>query len=456
MRTKIIKIVFPLIIVGLLIFFGISYIKKTGIYPPTFEETNWSNPINISRIPPPASSEEWKEIYPESPILTVDDNDILHAVWAEQSSEGIKETLGLEVWDWRFNVKEYLSYSFNKDGVWSEPTQLFSFSQIQPYYITEDKNFSKLALVSDKKDTLYLIWSLTETKSEVVERGKTPTTRAVISAKDINVFYSQKLKDGEWSEPEKIFNPQEEGQNQISQILLAVDSDYQPHIICRLPDYSIYQITKDKNNNWFSSPQTFKTQGGVVARPKYLWLTIDNNDTWHLVWSEKENRMYYALKPKGKDWQMPVEISQGKELHLGSFFSAALDKKGGLHFAWRDAKAQGPNPIIYAFKLKNEALSELVYLIEDSHDFSGYEWGVRLTLNGNNFPHVIWIGEDTQIMYINKIKGGGWSESVAISNNLGRINREPYLMGSEEALHLVFMSGEWTYGNIFYNFKPLK
>ncbi|MCK4649439.1 hypothetical protein KAT51_07940, partial [bacterium] len=341
-------------------------------------------------------------------------------------------------------------------GVWSRPTQLFGFNQIQPYYITEDKNFTKLALLTDKNDTLHLIWSFTETKYEPVKEGEMPAVRMATSVKDEGIFYSQKLKDGEWSRPEEIFNPQEKGQDRISQILLAVDSSCQPHIICRLPDYSIYHLTKDENNNWFSSPLVFNTGKDITAHPQHLWLTIDNNDTWHLVWHEIENKMYYTIKPKGEDWQTSIEISQGKELHLGSFFTAALDKKGSLHFAWRDTKSQDPNPIIYAFKLEGGTLLDLVLLAGNSHDFSRYEWGVRLALDSNNIPHILWIGEDTQIMYITKIKGGGWSEPVAISNNLGRINQEPYFISSGDALHVVFVSGEGASKDIFYSFKPLK
>lgn len=474
------KIVFSLIIVALLIFWGISYIKNQILKPfptqpstpseislPIFEKESWSKLTNISHTPPPVSIKEGgRVIYSESPILAVDSNDVLHAIWIEQEKEGVKETLELEVWDQKFNIKKYFSYSFKKNGVWSNPVQLFEFKETQPAYFTKDKIFTKFTLVTDKNNTLHLIWSLTEAYYEPVKRGETPATRIAKAVIDKNIFYSQKLKNGKWSEPEVIFNPQEKDQNQINQILLAVDSNCQPHIICLLPDYSICHLTKDRNNNWFSSPLVFKTENGLMAHPKYLWLTIDAKDTWHLVWPEKENRLYYTIKPKGEDWQMSVEISQGRELHLGSFFAAALDKKGNLHLAWRDSRSPGPNPIIYAFKPKNGTLSDLVHLTEDSGVFSASERGIRLALF-NNLPRVVWVDEgfekseektgfQSQIIYTAKLKERDWSEPITISNSLGRINREPYLIGSKEALHLVFMSGEWSYGNIFYSFKSLK
>lgn len=466
MRIQILKkIVFSLIIASF-IFFGINYLKNRTLKPssppseislPSFEEQKWSNPTNISHAPGLVSIVEKGEkgIYPKSPILAADNSNIIHTVWIEEEKEGVKETLEGKVWDWRFNVKKYLSYSFKKNGVWSEPIRLFEFDETQPYYVTVEKEFTKLEFVSDKNGALHLIWSLTETKYEPVKEGEMPAVRMATSVKEEGIFYSQKPKNGKWSKPEAIFNPQEKHQKEISQILLAVDSNCRPHILCLLPDDNIYHLTKDGNNNWFSSLQVFQTRNEIKARPKYLWLTIDNKDTWHFIWSERENKMYYTIKPKGEDWQTPIEISQGKELHLGSFFTVAFDKQSSLHFAWRDNRSTGPNPIIYALKSKNETFSELVYFTEDSHDFSGYEWGVRLVLD-NNIPHIIWIGDEYKIMYATKLKEGNWSEPITISNDLGRINREPYLLGGEEVLHLVFMSGEWSYGNIFYSFKPLK
>lgn len=481
MRTQILKkIVFSLIVASL-IFFGINYIKNRIWKPsptqlltppeislPIFKEEGWSTPINISHTPSPVSIKEGgRVIYPESPILAVEGDDVLHAIWIEQEKEGVKETLELEVWDQKFNIKKYLSYSFKKNGVWSEPVQLFEFKETQPAYFTKDKIFTKLTLVTDKNNTLHLVWSLTEVYYQPVKRGETPATRIAKAIIDKNIFYSQKPKNEKWSKPEAIFTPQEKDQNRINQIFLAVDSDCQPHIICLLPDYNLYHLTKGENNNWDFSPQFIQKEDTTPARPKYLWLTIDAKDTWHLAWSEKENRLYYTIKPKGEDWQSPVEISQGKELNLGSFFAAALDKKDNLHFAWKDNRSQGPNPIIYAFKPKSGTLSDLVYLTKSSGIFSGYEWGIRLALFNNDIPRIVWVNEgfenpeektgfQSQILYSGKLKEGGWSEPVIISDNLRRINREPYLLGSQKALHLVFMSGEWSYGNIFYSSKPLK
>lgn len=473
---------------------------------PTFEESGWSVPANISlaastSILTSIWSEECKEITAVNPALAVDSSDVLHAVWVKGETEKIKQASEPQEWyDLKFNKTRSLSYSFKENNVWSKPIRIFSTSEIGSWLglLVEKPDGTHLIwtgigdflLVVDKNNNLHLIWYVAKSESDQtlkLETGSGPTT---MSSHPLwkKLYYCQKPDGEDWSEPimlgetewdydwskpivvgETTYYEHHYSTNLlgktieggIGRYILQVDSKGVPHIlvaVCATRWQGVYHLTKDENNIWANRGidcPVERVNDKWRYSPFRWWATLDDRDTWHFIWDSYGGKVFYSTKPKGGSWQSPLEIYEGNAL---SSLTAILDTEGNLHFAWRGGPSKGPSPIIYAFKPKNGTLSDLVYLTEDSHDFSSYEWGIQLTLDGNNFPHITWVGDDYKIMYSAKLKDEGWSKPVvAISNDVGRVIVDSCLACDKNALHLVVSSGEyWERRDIFYSFKPLE
>lgn len=456
----------------------------------TFEESGWSTPVNISHAASSSTltsiwSEECKDITATRPLLIADSNKVLHTVWIEVEKEKIKQASESKEWyELKFNTKVSLSYSFKEKELWSDPSHIFSVSKIGSFVglLVEKSDgihirwtgFGDFSLVVDKNNNLHLIWYAEESESDQtlkLETGSAPTTMTshLLWKK---LYYCQKPANGDWSEPimlgeinysyssaSELLGETIEGG--MDNYILQVDSKGVPHILVAVYTtrwQGVYHLTKDENNIWAN--RGIDCPGERVNdkwrySPFRWWATLDDRDTWHFIWDSYGGKVFYSTKPKGGSWQSPLEIYEGNAL---SSLTAILDTEGNLHFAWRGGPSKGPSPIIYAFKPKNGTLSDLVYLTEDSHAFSSYEWGIQLTLDGNNFPHITWVGGFFKIMYSAKLKDEGWSKPVAaISNDVGRVIVDSCLACDENALHLVVRSGEYSSRqDIFYSFKPLE
>ena len=131
------------------------------------------------------------------------------------------------------------------------------------------------------------------------------------------VMYSVKRAQGEWTEPETIFETTKE--NSRSSLQIEVEDIF-----------------------------------------------IDHNDTVHIIWSlpdETERRifdLFYAAKVPGKDWSIPMYISNGCPYNSASIH---VDSKGTLHLVCLEADVPGIERnagVVYLIKLRENEWTEPV------------------------------------------------------------------------------------------------
>ena len=229
-------------------------------------------------------------------------------------------------------------------------------------------------------------------------------------------------------------------------------------------DAGIYLLTRDQTGVWSSEPFNSPIRQHTVQ--PWFWLGIDDKDTWHLIWQNylgHTGPLTYAERPKGADWQKPIEMLKVGETSPPLKVSAVVDSKGNLRLAWKQDSL-----FFYALKATGEPLGEPIRLT-DHPDKPAASGATVLTIlvDNNDNPHIVFgaissqqvlsqdmrddYPDDWALMYTTKTKDDIWSEPAVLFERSG----DWYMVAHDEAIHAVFSVTSLGYRNIFYTFREV-
>lgn len=98
---------------------------------------------------------------------------------------------------------------------------------------------------------------------------------------------------------------------------------------------SLLVYSKKPVNGAWSSAQNITT-GVLLADPN---VTVDNNNTIHLVWSDTNNIYYSYLPQNGTNWQSPIQIATTNPPSLVP--AIAVADNGDLYIVWQEDTLNG-------------------------------------------------------------------------------------------------------------------
>jgi hypothetical protein len=313
--------------------------KQQIFYASKPTDGDWSVLVNLSNTSKSA----------RMPFIAADKNDNLHLVW----QQWIYDTLSGR-WGWAIFYKYR-----NNDIIWTEPETIYwNLLSSQP------------TLCIDNSGNVHLAW-LSYTGSNYY------------------ITYAMRTNDGQWTTPQVIFNKQV-----IDYISLCVDESDNLHLlfnewtVSSTDTASLYYVEKPKNGNWsepkelFSLPPPYydiRTPTMVVDSDGLIhasWMSLFFEDSsyckanfytnrtateeWtnpipilfsdtinpqpascglmsdptglYLLWEDR-NEFYYSSKKNGVDWSKPICIKV-RDYFPQSYLKAAIDLSGTIHIVW--------------------------------------------------------------------------------------------------------------------------
>ncbi len=198
-----------------------------------------------------------------------------------------------------------------------------------------------------------------------------------------DVIYVTRSKFGVWSTP-VLLEPNANWEWQGP----AVAADALGHVYAAWG--SLAYATREPDGTW-SGPASIA--GGCCFGPQ---LQVDQQNTLHAMWDDSGS-VYHASKPLGQDWTVPEVVGGG----IDARFKVGSD--GSLHAVWAGGG------VAYATKPVGAAWSSPVNL---SNSLEGIP---DIAVDGQNLPHVVWIGSGGNVMYTHETVNGLWSSPVGIA-----------------------------------------
>jgi Tol biopolymer transport system component len=292
-------------------------------------------PVNLSNSP--GQSGFWGR-----PLIARDTQGRMHAVWYEMSLPG-------------------LVYSQQQsNGTWTSPTLICN--GINP----------NLAVGPD--DSLHLV---------SIAGGYSPV---------VNVSYSTKPWNGNWSAPIDISGPFANAYENGT-ATIAVDTLGDIHVMWADANYGLRYVTKPVGGSWSVPIQIF-------ASGKDPMLAIGNDNQLHLVWRDGWN-LLYSNRPHNGSWSEPIRISNDATGYQTE--NLIVDSVGNVHvswvttyqdafkYAWKSPSGNWSTPSL----ISEETNSDLILTGEISVGSGGYLQSVWSTYSGKmyyriRYPDGLW------------------------------------------------------------------
>ena len=160
---------------------------------------------------------------------------------------------------------------------------------------------------------------------------------------DYDIFYKMKTLNGNWTITEVVST---ESTSSSLKTSVAIDPYDTIHVIWEEQtnfagsgsDYDIFYKKKPKDENW-TKTEVVSTESSTSCN--WPSLAVDQNETVHIVWSDKSNLsgndydIFYKKKPKDRNWT-ETELVSTESTHNSYFTSIAVDMRRIVHVSWWD------------------------------------------------------------------------------------------------------------------------
>lgn len=216
-----------------------------------------------------------------------------------------------------------------------------------------------------------------------------------------DVVYTTRSKLGTWSTPiilKTWANQEWQGP--------AIAADALGHVYVGWG--SLEYTTREPDGTW-SAPAPIAGSSGFG--PQFL---VDQQNTLHAMWDA--GAIFYASKPLGQDWSAPVVVGYGVDAR----FKLGLD--GSLHAVWTIPTSYQWG-VAYATKPAGGAWSPPIELSDAATQTQSTP---DIAVDGQNLPHVVWIGPgNNNVIYTHETFNGLWSSAVSIASSAQLPPRNP-------------------------------
>ncbi len=276
------------------------------------------------------------------------------------------------------------------------------------------------AIAVDSKDYFYVVWD-----------------EQFITQESLFIYMATRPPGGEWSEPEKIFEPRAAQFPDIK-----VDKHNTIHLIWRNTDnegWGEVLYTKKPLGETWTEPETISIYG-ISCCPD---MVVDDNGLVHLVWQEllTDWPIFYSKKRTNGYWSWPVEISRGNaksrddpQIDVGS--------QGDAHVVWVDWYEYGAGSIyksapVYTTNAVGDTWSypEKLYIDQYLETYSP-----SIAIDNAGVIHVVWASHG-DIFYTHKSLSSEWETPVRVCST-NTISGSPHLIAEiDGTLHLVWREG---------------
>ena len=236
-------------------------------------------------------------------------------------------------------------------------------------------------------------------------------------------------------------------------------------------DWDVFYRYKPINGSW-SLIEVVSTEN--TSECSCLSLTVDYNDTVHIVWAAKTDdinslvdKIYYRCKTRNGIWGK-VSCVSNESIHDCTCPSIGVDNKGIVYVAWPDRTNYNNSgddyDIFYKYKAENGYWSALEVVSAES---TSQSLAASIDIDRKDTIHVIWndrtdfndSGKDYDIVYKFKTKDGIWSDTEIISKESKSNCKWPSLtVDSKNKVHVAW-ADQTNYQNsgtdydIFYKSK---
>ncbi|KPJ71921.1 hypothetical protein AMJ52_08090 [candidate division TA06 bacterium DG_78] len=272
------------------------------------------------------------------------------------------------------------------------------------------------AIAADSRGYFYVVWD-----------------EQFITKESLFIYMATRPPAGDWSEPEKIFEP---WAAQFPDI--EIDKHNTIHLIWRNTDHEL----------WDEVLYTKKTLGGTWTEPEIISIygisccsdiAVDDNGNVHIVWQEylaTNEPVFYINKANNGSWSMPTEISKGVTSSRGAP-QIDTDPNGNAHMVWEEAKTDTSNDlIVYTTNAGSGTFSQPQYIYRTT-GFLQDQIDPSIAVDCQSTIHVVWT-QERDIFYTYKIPTSDWETSLRVYATAG-ISARPYITADlSETLHLLW------------------
>jgi len=239
-------------------------------------------------------------------------------------------------------------------------------------------------------------------------------------------------------------------------------------------DWDVMYKSKPTMGQW--TPTELVSTGSSLTS-HCLFLTVDHQDTVHVVWKEdtdafssgSDSDIWYAQKPRDGQWSSP-EIVSTESVTDSSCPCVAVDSSGRIVIVWADGtnySGSGDDwDVVVRWKEPDGIWSPIeVVSTESTHNCLK----ASLALEETGEIHVVWIeeganysgsGDDWDVMYKARGRNGSWNpvEVVSTDSSGDSLNPSFLMIDAEGTLHIAWVDDTNTGGiggsnNIFYAYK---
>jgi uncharacterized repeat protein (TIGR01451 family) len=340
----------------------------------------WSPPQDISNT----------SDYASTPILTIDRDGRVHAIWTVYRTTGYHEVVYTQL---------------DSDSAWSSPITVANLPGW--IYIT---NFA-----SDANGNLHALWLY----------DSSGTTNYA------EIYYLRRSADGVWSAPQNVSNLPDHSIYPT----LAIDNAGTVHVawleysFFGPADYYFYYAHSESDEGWSAPVEISKGEAQDTFQ-----LRADNNGVIHAAYSFAGNVYYWQIFPDGV-WSTPTDIG------LDGFSVMDVEPHGTVHFL---GYLYG-QPSLYHIQRSTDGswLAEITPYINIAGGLQAIfneDGSMELAWSGSTYlGGVQYIGD---IYYGRRYADGAWSSPINISKNtLENAPGETHpalALGSNGAAHMVW------------------
>ncbi len=333
------------------------------------------------------------------PRIVVDKSGSPHVVWFDLTPG--------------FNNIFYASKSTG--GSWTDPINIYS----------HNNNSRSPSLAIDGQGTLHAAWF-------------------DFGPGNWEIFYSQKPVGGVWSAPANASNNIEDSRSPS----IVVDSQGVVHAAWEQSNPSsgdIFYASRNQDGTW-STGVNISNNTGASLSPS---ISVDKKGDIHVAWYDNtsgEEEIYYAEKPAGGDWSVPVNISSNSG--KSEYPVVAVDSQNTVLVTWQD-NSPGNWDIFFAPKSAAGSWTAPDYISRNDND-SGFP---TIVVDSRDNEYLAWNDNSPnvsqalyEIFYVARNPGGNWSGPVNISGTAVKSGDPSVAVDSQGVLHAAwseYINSNW-------------
>lgn len=255
-----------------------------------------------------------------------------------------------------------------------------------------------------------------------------------VNGESLVIYMVSRPPGGEWSKPVKIFEPRAARDADIE-----IDNSNTIHLVWQNWNsegwIEILYSQKPLNGNW-TKPETISIYG-MSCTPA---LAVGMDGSAHLVWVELQGDwpVFYTKKTINSSWSGPIKLSLDG-ITVWSDPKISVDPQRHAHVVWA-ATLFEPSPINWVTYTTNAQGDTWAYPTVIACDSLLEITTSTIEIDNDYVVHIVW-SQDADIFYAFRSLSSNWSTPARVCSTAA-MSGSPQLAISDNTLHLVWSEGE--------------